>query len=945
MHLRLRTFPILLLSTLGAFGQEALVRQGDRLFEQRCYVDAIASYERAFALGLRSVDGERRLIESLRMVRDLRASEPWCARVAAIPDATAQDLYRYADALRACGRYHEADSVMARFAGLSPADSRGRRQSDVASTVQAMTDAPYLKGRVQRSASSSDAMDLAPTFRGDRLAFASSRKPLVSVHRRHSWDGRPFLDLYLSNDTGAAPLPGAVNTPYHESDPTFSPDGHELYFTRSVPGSGRDAQLGDLTIQRSVLVDGRWSEPEPFAHNLAGHSTGHPSLSGDGSTLYFSSDRPGGIGGVDIWKCERADGGAWGTPVNLGPLVNTEGNEMFPSAFGDHALFFSSDGHAGAGGLDIFLSWTFQGIAQPPVNLGLPLNSSADDMGLAIAPDMRTVLFSSDRDPAAGPADLYRMDLDEPFRDAVKLTGRLISEKTGAPVPNIPVMLKLDDERAALQTLTDEQGRFAFIAEPKVMVLYAAIPGLIAEELPLDAHMLITADEEIALGDVRLNTLFDLPVAVRAIDMHTKLPIAGMHVTVRMETPKGAVLIDGMTDANGLVRDTIPAVMLGSELNLHTTLAMRGYPSLTTRFTHTVLNAREHQFDQQFDMGEALYSQLRDQHHKLFDYIGDPDAEGHVWAGRVIDANDKAPIAQVPVTLFDITNAPIAQTTTDAQGRYSLRTSEVPASLVASIPGGDRIELKDISPFGDEDLADIEMDAVMDLPVNALVHDSESEVPLADVRVTVRHRKDGAVLFSGVTDPLGICQGTIADHRFGTEQEFDVTFEKEGYTSMTVPVDISVLAFLEQALGGERGFALAPVEKGVDLTKVLHLRPIFFDFNSDRVRSDAAGELDLVARVMQEAPDIRMELRAHTDHRGSDAFNLDLSRRRARSVKRYLVDAGIAAHRLHATGVGERTPVIDCANAQPCTEGDLQTNRRMEFILLEADPRLVQGDR
>jgi outer membrane protein OmpA-like peptidoglycan-associated protein len=139
--------------------------------------------------------------------------------------------------------------------------------------------------------------------------------------------------------------------------------------------------------------------------------------------------------------------------------------------------------------------------------------------------------------------------------------------------------------------------------------------------------------------------------------------------------------------------------------------------------------------------------------------------------------------------------------------------------------------------------------------------------------------------------------------------------------------------FLEQALTGPEGTSLSPVTSGIDMAKAMNLRPIYFDFREHKIRSDAAGELDLVAQVMRLDPSIRIDLRSHTDSRASTEYNDALSQRRANSTRQYLIEQGIGGDRISAKGYGERQLINACVEGMECSEEDHQLNRRTEFII------------
>ncbi len=937
-----------LLSVHASSAQEALVRKADRLYERFSFAEAIAQYELAFEKGADDLGAARRLADSYRRVREVGKSERWYALIVDAPEATPEDLYNYADALRSNGKYTSADSVMHRFAVHAAMDSRAERQGSIAETYGLLLVDPMFEGNLEPVTINSDASDMAPALLNGSVVFASSRPSEVGITRKHAWDNKPFLNLYKTEGEHTTPLKGTVNTRYHESNATFSQDGKEMFFTRNSYLDGKSEEGADgfnnLHIYSSRSVNGSWTDERSFPFNNASWSTGHPCLSVDGRTLFFSSDRPGGFGGVDIWRSDRDGAGQWGEPVNLGALVNTEGNEMFPTVHGANTLFFASDGHAGLGGLDLYLTWIHGGQARPPVNLGAPVNSRWDDMSFTLGSDDRTGWFSSDRPGGMGGEDLYRIMLDEPFRPRVRVSGRVLSKEDGSPLERVPVRLSRLDRTVLAQQNTKSGGRFEFIFEPQAVTIQAGIPGAGDQELPMDEHMLMEADGDLALEDIRLSTRLDIPITLRLLERSSGLPAPGVSVHMQ-DITNGRSIMDTSTDDGGSVVGSLRQVGLGGLVELELTMSHADRPTHKVIIPLSIRSGEAQVLEQEVDMGPYLARVAVDMHKSRFVPLWDEavSSEGAEWAGRVIDRTDGQPVARVPVSLLDLRGVELVRTLTDVNGRYSLRSLDVPFTLLASLPGGDQQEIADISPFGDAQLDDIRVQSVMDLPVNALISDAVSGGPLDGVTITVKDRRDGSVLMTGITNSNGVCTGTIPDRRFGTEQDILVSFTKDGYAPLAVNVDLSVLAFLEQALGGPGGFKMTPSVLGLDIGEAMKLRPILFDYNSADIRSDAAEELDLVAQVMEVDTTIMIELRSHTDSRGGGAFNQFLSVRRAQNVRAYLILEGVAPRRLKAIGMGERHLLNHCADGVECSEIEHQTNRRTEFIVVaDQSDQMVQ---
>jgi outer membrane protein OmpA-like peptidoglycan-associated protein len=216
---------------------------------------------------------------------------------------------------------------------------------------------------------------------------------------------------------------------------------------------------------------GNWKHPEELPFNSDHYSTGHPAITSDGETLYFVSDRPGGYGFTDIYFSNWKEN-SWDEPVNLGHSVNTEGSEMFPFCHADGTLYFSSDGHVGLGGLDIYKYKADE--HNEPVNIGYPMNTSDDDFGfIEINTETGSEgFFSSNRDGGLGEDDIYQFLFEKP--KYLPITGIVVDKRTGEPLPGSDVTLN-DSFEVLLESVTaDVNAKFSFIIKDKTKYIISA---------------------------------------------------------------------------------------------------------------------------------------------------------------------------------------------------------------------------------------------------------------------------------------------------------------------------------------------------------------------------------------------------------------------------------------------------------------------------------------
>lgn len=375
------------------------------------------------------------------------------------PDSTT--LLYLGRSLHAEGKYALAADAYSAYLALSPADSvcalNGLAGCRLAASLK-----EHPTRYVVRNAKifNSRRSEFAPMFldrSGDVLYFTTTNERVTGTLRSEI-TGIKRSDLWMArkNERGewmrAEPAEGDINTAHDEGIVSFSPDGHTMYLTRARREQDADTGVEICTSQRS---DARWSAPvrlDVSADTLS--SYGHPAVSPDGTWLYFTSDRPGGYGGKDLWRVslkERAS-----VPENLGDFINTPGDEMFPYVRDDSVLYFASNGHAGLGGLDIFRAEMQPSGSWLVTNMGVPVNSSADDFGITFGYG-ESGFFSSNRGDNRGYDHLYSFMLPD-----LKIEiGGIVEDLDGYPVDGALIRI-VGDDGSIRKSRSKPDGTFSF---------------------------------------------------------------------------------------------------------------------------------------------------------------------------------------------------------------------------------------------------------------------------------------------------------------------------------------------------------------------------------------------------------------------------------------------------------------------------------------------------
>ena len=392
------------LAATTATAQNKDTEKADRLFNRLEYVDAAQQYNALVEDGKGDPYIYRQLAESYYNVFDSKQATVWFAR-AVETEQDAETYYRYAQMLKAEGRYEDANKQMQKFASLAPSDQRAIIFKQDPNYL------PKLRSQAKRFDATpmtinSDKSEFGAVLTNDNiLYFASARN---TSRKTYGWNEEPFLDLYQSvnNSDGTFAEPTTVseiNTQWHDGPATVSTDGRTMYFSSEsfiekafVKDRANKAKQGQVYIYRATKNGDKWDNITPLPFNSRDYSSSNPSLSADGKTLYFTSNMPGSMGANDIWKVSVNEDGTYGSPQNLGNRINTEGNESFPFITADNRLFFSSDARKGFGGLDVFMAdLNASGDVQ---NVGEPVNSTKDDFSFSLNLTKNTGFFSSNRD-------------------------------------------------------------------------------------------------------------------------------------------------------------------------------------------------------------------------------------------------------------------------------------------------------------------------------------------------------------------------------------------------------------------------------------------------------------------------------------------------------------------------------------------------------------------
>jgi len=457
-------FTLILMSSLSLTAQNKQTKDADKHFNKYEFIEAITAYNKLVENGQGDAYVYGQLAEANYNIFSTTEAERWYAKALEANQDNPEMIFKYSQMLKANGKYDESNKWMKKFAEAKPKDERA---------IAFITNPDYIPGILEGDKLydisplefNSEFTDYGGTVQDGNLYFSSARN---NARRNYGWNDEPFLDIYrvaIGGDTAGieAELVNGVNSRYHEGLVSFSPDGNTIYFSRESFAAGDFEKNEEAKIKISVLYlykatkDGnKWVNVQPLSLNNKEYSVKSPSVSKDGKTLYFASDMPGGYGLFDIYKVAIDENGMLGEPENLGAKINTEGQEMFPFISDKNILYFSSNGHLGLGGLDVFHTTESGDV----VNAGVPVNSNSDDLAFTINEETGEGFVSSNRPGGKGGDDIYALKRIVPCN--VNVITTVVDKQTNNPLAGVAVTFKDANDRVVSKQTTDSNGKVTY---------------------------------------------------------------------------------------------------------------------------------------------------------------------------------------------------------------------------------------------------------------------------------------------------------------------------------------------------------------------------------------------------------------------------------------------------------------------------------------------------
>lgn len=499
-HSLSKVFSIIVLASIISFQSLAqsndLLDKANKYFELKDYKQAITTYLNVLQQNPNETSVYGRLANSYRFTNDMNNAGLWYLKAVQLQNAEAEHFFQYGKVLQMLGKYEMAEAYFQEYSKVDPVKGKAYAES-ARFALERQGDASLYT--VTKENISSVADDYGVAFYKGKVLYASSRLDLKNgMNDKDSrWKEGKLNQLLMTQPdaNGTLGYPSVLKKSFkaktNEGPMSFTADGKTVAYTknqfvngtRQIPEAGSKMRI----YTASVVVDDEWNKPQPFTYNNPEvYNTGYPSLTPNGSAIYFASDRSGGYGGMDIYVCYKT-GDSWSAPQNLGPKVNTPGDEIAPFIDGN-ILYFSSNYLPGFGGMDIYKAEQVNGKWDRILHLGTGINSSSDDYGLVFNDNGLGYLVSN----RAGNADIYKVEITFERVEIVVL------DEKGQAIPNATIDFSACSEKTEV---TDRNGRFKFFAKSGL-----DCQGVVVSKPGYDSKVIkvSSANQDLRLLEVRL---------------------------------------------------------------------------------------------------------------------------------------------------------------------------------------------------------------------------------------------------------------------------------------------------------------------------------------------------------------------------------------------------------------------------------------------------------
>lgn len=560
---------------LAFVGCKSLQEKGNDQFLSGQYQYAINTFTQILSQDSSNLEANQFIAESYRLSNRIEKSEPYYRQLAE-KDPSFTSYFFLGQSLKAQQKNEEAIQAFEKAKGYTADDAllaRNQREIEAIKLAEGIEDYWPNHVLVNYTELNTPGADFSPVLSEKFLYFTSGRQASAI----YPATGTPYLKLFraradgLKVDVGAIqPLPEFRNEEgLNQASIAISPDGNTIIYSRGNSTSPKD--YPETTLFASYFRGAGFTQPIWMPVNGEENwwnST--PAFSPDGSELYFASNRPGGYGGIDLWKATRLANSDFGNPVNLGPTINTPGNEMFPRMTPDGKFFFASDGHPGFGKLDLFVAEKDESGKQLIRNLGKNINSKDDDFGIFFTEYPKAGFISSNREGGVGDDDIYFFEDKTPKPKIVNVLLNVFTkeEKADGSIADLPqtrVVLYGSDNKQQGGDFSNANGRVRFTMAPESdYTIIASKGGYFSKSIPYTTKGK-TPDPATLIQDVT-NVSLDTTIVLDQLILEKSIVLDNIYY----DLDKAEIRPDAAIELDKLVKILADNPSIRIELSSHT---------------------------------------------------------------------------------------------------------------------------------------------------------------------------------------------------------------------------------------------------------------------------------------------------------------------------------------------------------------------------------------
>lgn len=576
--------------SLTTNAQNKRLKYANKQYENMSYYYAYEAYEDVLERGIDSSVVAKNIADSYKNTNNIQKANDWYSFLYRNNELSQKEIIDYAQVKMKLGDYTRSEKVVKEYQKKYGIDEESEY---LISSFENHEDLKIDEGRfvLKDTKGNSPASEIGVTYLdSSKILIASSQKSSLAINRIQSWTGGYYYNLYTSetDDQGnfkkLKPLVKEADSKFHDGPASFDSVNNIVYFTRNnylKQTKERDSKgILRLRIYSGKLKGNGLKEVKELPFNSNEYSCAHPSISADGRTLYFSSDKPGGFGGADIYKVTINENGVMSEPINLGDKVNTAFDEIFPFQHpAENLLFFSSGGHQSLGGQDIFVAKkTTKGMIKSVENLGAPINTSMDDLSFTSNASQTKGYISSNRTGGVGADDIYGFDQLIPIRNSAIIVGNTMDLITSVDLNDVTISLMNNEGKIMDSVRSKEDGSFEIELNEITddFKLVATKGGYIVTEEAVEFDDNLESYNQ----DLELMPIIDYYLAGKVQDKVTKELLKDVQITI-LDLQKNESLSDRTTDSTGRFNSENIDYKYADTVQYELVLSKDGYVSKT----------------------------------------------------------------------------------------------------------------------------------------------------------------------------------------------------------------------------------------------------------------------------------------------------------------------------------------------------------------------------